>query len=127
MNRVKLEELVSSGVLREALERMRMLPEHERPYVIVDDTVTKRFVQFCGGFGAALRIDVPVLRNVVAPAVATELLGESNHLNDDLWSHTKVCASVAEAEQLAVRVLTECLGLPGIADLTVTESPQSKN
>jgi len=57
MGSVRLDEL--SVPLQAALEHMLTQPKRLRPWVRVEDTVTGRFVQFCGDNETALMIDLP--------------------------------------------------------------------
>jgi hypothetical protein len=44
-----------------AIERMLQRPKSSLPFVIVEDTVTGKFVQFCGSAAESLKFDCPAL------------------------------------------------------------------
>lgn len=90
--------------LTAALEQLLETPGELRPFVCVDDTITKCFVQFCtrctASLGAPLLFDDPT-RGVQ--------LG--------VWS-------AEEGAKLAAAVLATAYELPPFADLTITFDTQ---
>lgn len=116
-----------------ALERMLSLPKSSKPCLVVDDTVTKRFVQFYGGFGDRPTIDVPFAPQapnghffmragrVFTPDKLVFEIGDGERLP----VYRSECDSVEAAVMLARRVLTEVLCLPDAAILKLDEIQQT--
>jgi len=88
-------------LIQYALESMTATPEPLRPFVVVQDTVTRRFVQFCGSLERGVLFDVPVLGIVADP-----------------------CPTVAEGVQRALDTLRGPLCLPEDAQLVVVFDTQ---
>lgn len=59
-------------VLRSSLQSMLATPESQRPFVVVQDMVTERFVQFCGSLERGVMFDVPALGIVAEPCTVSE-------------------------------------------------------
>lgn len=120
--------------LKAALERMVSQVPENRPFVVVEDTVTKRFVQFAGDFKKPITVDVPWRanmspknQNVMNTSMAVILLGDPTPLNEfGVCFFQRKCRGVSEAAEVARYVLRDVLELPDIATLTIGESGNSK-
>jgi hypothetical protein len=88
-------------LIRAALESMISTPESQRPFVVVQDTVTERFVQFCGSLERGALFDVPALGIVADP-----------------------CPTIADGVQRALDTLRGPLRLPEEAQLVVVFDTQ---
>lgn len=91
-------------LLRAALESMLATPESQHPFVLVEDVVTERFVQFCGSLERGILLDVPALGIVADP-----------------------CRHVAEGVQRALYALRGPLALPDEAKLVVVFDTQPRD
>lgn len=107
--------------------------EHKlKPCIVIDDAVTKRFIQLCGGFSKPLMVDMPDLAlkpNVVSHPHAVELFGGEPRLVFEevgLFSYTKEVPTVDEAVELVMLALNLCLCLPEFAELNLSEFCQGK-
>lgn len=130
MKTYKLGSVEFLTELKAALERLSTQDNDLRPYVIVEDTVTKRFIQFAGSFGRPLLIDVPWRsklepqeQNVMNLMMASVLLDEPKEPNEfGVCFFQKYCPTITEMMQVAQYVLRDALELPeGIAELTILE------
>lgn len=102
---VLLRELVPT--LRAALDELMASDLERRPFVIVEDVVTRRFVQFARLFApktGALLFDVPSLGVVLLP-----------------------CPDTKTGAEWAARVLAYSFGLPDIAELVVINDGDAAN
>ena len=97
--RIPLSEV--EPAIRSALESMIATPEALRPFVLVEDVVTERFVQFYGSIERGIFLDVPAL----SPK------GER-------------CRDVADGAARAIATLRGPLGLPDNAQLIVLYDTQ---
>jgi hypothetical protein len=92
-----------------AIGRMLEKPRAHRPYLVITDTVTGTFVQFCGSDQEPLLFDVPVLGIVGRPV---------NKQRD-------LPATLDHAAELAVNVLVG-LNLPSFAEIKLEEGVQTE-
>lgn len=114
-----------------ALDRMQAKAEERGSAVVVQDTVTERFVQYLGGFGRPIMIDVPATeKNIRSMERLRELLGDkpSYYLEGPtrIPVYQRECSTPAEAAALGVRVLRECQELPDKAVLAIEEIDAGK-
>ncbi len=91
-------------LIRASLESMLATPESQRPFVVVQDTVTKHFVQFCGSLERGVMFDVPALGIVADP-----------------------CRNVADGVERALDTLRGPLALPDEAKLIVLFDTQPRD
>lgn len=70
MKTIKLSQ--SFEVICEALRNLLECPEARRPFVIVQDVATNRFVQFAGSLERGLLFDVPACGIVAEPCDTPE-------------------------------------------------------
>jgi hypothetical protein len=88
-------------LIRASLESMLATPESQRAFVLVEDIVTERFVQFCGSLERGVMFDVPALGIVAEP-----------------------CRNVTDAVERALATLRGPLALPEQAALVVVFDTQ---
>lgn len=136
MKTYKLGSVEFLTELKAALERLVSQEKDIRPFVIVEDVITKRFIQFAGSFNRPILIDVPWRatmeeknQNVMNLMMAAVLLDEPKPPNEfGVCFFQKYCPTVGEMMQVAQYVLRDALELPeGIADLTITEDNQRRS
>jgi hypothetical protein len=116
-----VSQLDAHSALRSALEWMQATPESEGPFVVVDDLVTGRFVQFCGGAGTPILLDLVVGDNLPNDGAirAMELLGDTVD-NPVGKSFQETGTDPSEMATLGCQVLRECLMYQPTAPLTIT-------
>lgn len=88
-------------LIRASLESMLATPESQRPFVVVQDIVTERFVQFCGSPERGVLFDVPALGIIAEP-----------------------CRHVADGVERALATLRGPFALPEDAQLVVVFDTQ---
>lgn len=110
--------------IAEALQRLADAPKELGAFVIIEDTVTDRFVQFAtdkdtGG----LLIDLPDQQlDDEARGRAFDMLSRRKAWGNGAGaSYQYGCALVSDATEVALRVLRELLRLPDISELRIVE------
>jgi len=111
-----------------ALRRLQQTPAKHRPFVIVEDTVTDKFVQFRGSDGDPLLLDLPTneLSSEAARRAATML---KHNGSPDFPAYQADCQTVEWGARVAMRVLREVHELPEFAELRIleeTSTPEHK-
>lgn len=120
--------------LEAALERLGLRPlEPLRPFVIVEEPLTKRFVQFCTRFEGRLEaegrvvLDLPLGEHSIGAHLAKGILGGPRYVRDGLEHYQVRNLTPAEGVRLALRVLRDVHALPDIAEVYVQEGTQPRN
>lgn len=109
----------AAGPLAEAIARLGATDHDRRPFVIVEDTVTKKFVQYAGSRLRRPFLDVPTVQ-LTAPALAKlatlaqETGGTRSGRGQYQWEGVDVVA-------IGLRVLAEVHDLPSFAELRIRE------
>jgi hypothetical protein len=105
--------------LKLALDRMLVVPRDLRPFVIVEDTVTEKFVQFAlMPKTGDLFIDLPgVNMNANARWYAGQLLPYIS--KGDVYQRT--LPRTSEASEIAVRIMSKVHELPDCAQIRIRE------
>lgn len=111
--------------LREALARMIQVPDAMQRFVILEDTVTNKFVQFFGGSDKPITIDLPTpqLEGLSDRAHAYRLIG-TLHVpkgTNLVPSYQKKNLSPEAAVVLGLRVMKLVHRLPDCAQLQIVE------
>lgn len=123
MVKYKLDAI--DGPLRAALERMQLCPEDERPFVIVTDTITGRFVQFCGSRARKLTVDLPKSsegpNRYVDENLCDIYLQTKQRLSHTLVAYNSICESAEDAVSLAKNLMDKVHHLPEFAEVTIEE------
>jgi hypothetical protein len=123
---IKLSELEVEIVA--ALRRLRETPMKHKPYVIVEDTVTKKFVQFCTPPRGGVLIDLPTNElSSGAARTAASFLKHNGSL--EFPAYEADCPTDEWGAKAAMRVLREVHQLPEFAELRIfeeTSTPEHK-
>lgn len=108
-----------------ALDRMKLLPKSLRPSVIVEDTVTRKFVQFRGSDVEWFLVDLPTSElSSEAARAASRILRHNG--NARFPAFQVELANSDGAARVGMRVLREVHELPEFAELRIVEQQVPK-
>lgn len=114
---------VAERELAQALARMTR--KRGRPYVLLEDKRSERFVQFCGSRSEPLLLDLP-LGQFGSPigdvAKIKAILGEFTLVTEVFPALQRRCVSAEEAASLAVRIVREVYGVAEDETVLLTEA-----
>jgi hypothetical protein len=123
----------AEGPLRAAIERMLAAPREHRCFVIIEDDVTERFVQFLVDRTGQLVLDLPVAQFHerdffgLAQALTMEtegVLSRRSGTFDTTFQH--VCGAADDGVVLAMTILRRVHALPDGANLSIVEESTSR-
>lgn len=116
--------------LEDALYRLLQTPKTHKPFVVVSDTITGRFVQFRGSDNESLLLDLPHTQFKSAiPVTKASAFLDSKRSGTPQGVSYRDNLTFVHATNLALRVLREVHNLPENAQIEIiedTSTPKEK-